>query len=136
MDILYFIIWIVGGLSLYIVIGYLITSPRRRERKNLTFADFRREFSDGEYSEKAISDSYADMVEAVGYHVKRNDEIEKTLGIDEADFDPIFEKRLADKGIDPRGDLPLSDMLPIWTVEDYVAYFDAIDREKSNGRGD
>ena len=119
--------WFAGGLGLYFLAGYLFSRPMVNARKGGTLQSFQQEFSGSVYSAEAIEMAYADIVEVQGHHVLRKDKLANTLGMGDLEFESMLERRLQKLGLNP--DIERTEfacLLPVWTVEDYVALIAAV----------
>jgi hypothetical protein len=104
------------------------------ERSGITLADFREEFKDSQYNDKAVEAVFHDFVDSFGFPVRREDDFRDTLMMDMGDVDRMVERRALQLGVADIWHSPYSGSLPLDTVEDYVRLLSQIITTEEEGR--
>ncbi len=105
----------------------------KKERGGITIADFRQEFRDSQYNEKAVEAAFHDFVDSFGFSGRREDELKETLMLHPEDVDRMVERRALQLGVADIWHSPYSGSLPLDTVEDYVRLLSQIITTEEEG---
>lgn len=126
-----------GLLTIYLVL--VIRARRKRAelvqlRVDHGMGDFLKEFEDASYEEAILEMAYDDLSKAAQMHVRRKDDLEKTLGFLPEDFEDLIISRCQKLGVADCQKSPAATLFPLKTVEDYVRFLDLVSKKNSDNQ--
>jgi hypothetical protein len=108
----------------------MISDARRAD----TLEKFVMEFGNTSWNRPIIEMAHADLMSVSGIPPRRNDNLERALGLLPEDFERLVQKRCTQLGVSDIWKSPHKSLLPLHTVEDYVRFLSLIAGEASAGR--
>lgn len=106
--------------------GILASKRIARSRRGDNVDTFAREFEGSGLNRSVLEMAYTDLVTVAKLPVRRNDDLEKALGLLPEEFELVIEERCQNLGVIDVWESPHASKFPLKTVEDYARFLAAV----------